>query len=166
MDVRRQWLPDDALLMLRAQGLSLEEIAGVIKDAYDWRPTVSAVSKRLSRAGVWPTYASHRDMIPWRIRPVHNRSPLRRFLQAESRRRQGLPLKRHHKDALKLGNDLIHGPIPLVVSYDERYGFITLVRLPGEDIIRRDPAQPDKSVASEPDDLGVKPGDPADPVPK
>jgi hypothetical protein len=132
-------MPPEKLLELAAAGLSYDQIADENKAREGWRPSKSAVKRKLEALGAAPRNMSHRDLLPWRIAPEHGDSLLRHMLQAESRMRQGAELSETDR-SLVTGLHRILGrrSIPLVVGYDRAIGFYLVLRDEcDDDIIRR-----------------------------
>jgi hypothetical protein len=127
------------LRALFSAGLTYDEIASVNERATGWRPTRSGVTRKFERLGFPPRHASHVDLIPWRIMPEHNSHRFRHMLQAESRKRQGLPLSETDRVLVSLLHDLLFGRgALLVVGYHPKIGFyLTDMDDDDEDIVRR-----------------------------
>jgi hypothetical protein len=137
---RRQWMRESKIVSLFRAGRTLEEIAEANERSEGWKPSRSAVSRKLERMGLeGPPRASHADLLPWKIAPRHNSDMFRRMLQAESRWRQGFTLSKNEEDARSLLNNFLWGRgAPLVVSYNRDIGFYLVRRVDADaDIIRR-----------------------------
>jgi hypothetical protein len=132
------WMSTAKLRSLFAAGLTYDEIAEANERSEGWRPTRAGVARKFERLGFPPRNASHADLIPWRIRPEHRKDRIGYMLQAESRKRQGLPLSESDLTLVSLLHDLLFGRGRfLVVGYDPKIGFYLADRSDeDEDIIR------------------------------
>lgn len=123
------WMDLSGLRELAEEGVYLDEIARVNASITGWKPSKSAVKRKLDALGVPPRNLSHRELIPWKIAPEHNDSILRHMLQAEGRRRQGKELSDSDRSLVKGLNRLTkRNAIPLVVGYDRSIGFYLVLR--------------------------------------
>lgn len=138
------WMDSGKLRELAETGLSYDQIAEENENREGWRPSRSAVKRKLEALGVPPRHMSHRDLIPWRIAPDHSDSLLRHMLQAESRQRQGAELSETDRKLITgLHRILDRRGIPLVVGYDRKIGFYLVLREPFDDDIIRQPCAPE-----------------------
>jgi hypothetical protein len=134
-----RWMTETKLRALFARGLTYDEVAAVNERSEGWKPSRSAVKRKYEAMGMPPRRASHRDLLPWKIKPEHNQSRLRYMLQAESRARAGAELSDKDRILVGLLHDMLSGRGSLlVVGYDESLGFYLADRDDDdEDIIRR-----------------------------
>lgn len=132
------WLSTSKLRALFSAGLTYEEIAEANERATGWKPTRSGVAKKFERLGFPPRNASHVDLIPWQVKPEHNSSRYRHMLQAESRKRNDIPLSDTDRWLTNMLYDLLFGRgTLLVIGYDPEIGFYLTDRTDAdEDIIR------------------------------
>lgn len=133
-----RWMPASKLRTLFQAGLTYDEIADVNERSEGWKPTRSAVARKYQRMGMPPRYASHHELLPWKIRPEHNHDRFRYMLQAEGRRRRGEPMSETDEYLVSLLHNLLYDRgMPLVVGYNEHVGFYLSSQLPTDtDIIR------------------------------
>lgn len=119
-------------------GLTYDEIAERNEVMTGWRPTRGGVLRKFERLGFPKRHTSHTDLIPWTVRPEHNSARLRRMLQAESRKRQGIELTDIERTQVSLLHDLLFGRGKLlVVGYHPDVGFYLTDRTDEDsDIIR------------------------------
>lgn len=135
------WVSTGRLRGWFSMGLTYDEIAQANERATGWRPTRSGVAKKFERLGFPPRHASHVNLIPWRIKPEHNRSRVRHMLQAESRKRQGLPLSETDRVLVSNLHDILMGRgSDLVVGYHPNIGFYYADRDDDDEDIIRAPA--------------------------
>ena len=134
----RVWMSTAKLRAYARSGRTLDEIAALNEGDTGWRPTRSTVSKKLAAIGEEPRHVSRRDLVPWDVKPEHANSRFRLMLQAESRRRSGLPLSKTDTKYVDQLDDLIMGRgTPLVVCYTPAIGFYLADRCESDrDIIR------------------------------
>lgn len=119
-------------------GLTYDEIAEANERAEGWRPSRSSVKYHLDMLNLEPRNLSHKNLIPWKVRPEHNNSELRHMLQAESRSRQGKELSATDRKLVSQLHDHLFGRGRLmVVTYHREVGFGLVPREDcDEDIIR------------------------------
>lgn len=139
---QHEWLPNPALRALAEWGWRNQDIARANRDATGYEPTRSAVTRRLQRIGVPPRHMSHKDLIPWRIRPEHAHERIYYGLQAIDRQRKGLPMSRQDAyRAAALRAALTDRIGPFVVDYrpdiSPEHGFILVPAEPGDTGITR-----------------------------
>lgn len=133
-------MPEAKLKALYVTGLKLEEIAEANFRSEGWRPSKFAVQKRLKAMGAPPRRRSHKNLLPWRIRPEHSSSVLRHALEAESRYRQGAELSESDKRLRSGLQEKLYGRGKLmVVGYHEEVGFYLTERKDYDLDIIRDP---------------------------
>lgn len=135
------WMPDEAIRRFVELGWSNADIAHANEEANGWRPSPSAMSRKIQALGLQAARLHHRALIPWRINPDHKTNPIYYALAAISRERQ------LGKDALSsqdkfrvrwLRDVLTREGAPRVVDYDYRKGWSTpLAKQSDTDIIRR-----------------------------
>ena len=137
-------MSDASLRSLFEAGVEYDDIAAINERQEGWRPSRSGVMRKLERV-VDPEQfplrrRSHKNLIPWKIRPEHSSHRFRYMLQAESRRRVGAELSVTDKKLLSMLNRLLSGGggKPMVIAYDETNGFYLTDRTEGDtDIIRQ-----------------------------
>lgn len=133
-----RWMTKQKFRALVNAGLTYDEIAEVNERAEGWRPSRSSVKYHLDTLGLAPRHASHRDLIPWKVRPEHNTSLLRHMLQAEGRARQGGELSETDRKLVGRLHEMLFGRGKLmVVGYHRDVGFYLIERTDAdEDIVR------------------------------
>lgn len=133
-----RWMPAHKFRALVNAGLTYDEIADINERSEGWRPGRSSVKYHLDTLNLEPRRASHRGLLPWKIRPEHNDALLRHMLQAESRSRQGKELSETDRKLVSRLHELLFGRGKLmVVGYHPEVGFYTTERTDAdEDIIR------------------------------
>lgn len=137
---RPQWMQPAKIRQLYGLGWSNAAIAEANRDETGWRPSRSAMSRKLRDLGMPPRRTRHGDLIPWRINPEHAHDPIYYGLQAISRERQGikLDLLAARSEAKMLRDLLTSGSTPMVVDYDYDKGWrLVRARKTDTDIIRR-----------------------------
>lgn len=143
MAAPQRWLPTAKLHQLANLGFTNMEIARANERATGYKPTSSAVSKKLAKTGYAPRRMSHKDLIPWTVRPEHSHDPIYDGLQAVSRQRQGIKLSSQDQYRARVLTDLLAARGgPFVVDYrpdvDPEHGFIFVRATAADtDIIRR-----------------------------
>lgn len=132
------WMTSAKLRALFASGLTYDEIAEANERSEGWKPSRAAVKRKYEALGMPPRRASHRDLLPWKIRPEHSDSLIRHMLQAESRGRQHKPLTETDRKLTARLHELLFGRGTLmVVTYHPEVGFALVLREDSdEDIIR------------------------------
>lgn len=124
-------------------GLSNTDIAHANEEWGGWRPSDSAVSRKLSAMGLPKRRASHRELIPWRINPQHAHSQIYYALQAVSRRQQKIPLSPQDVWRAQWLRDLLtRNGEPRVVDYDPVDGWRLVRALETDSDIIRHPDSP------------------------
>lgn len=133
-----RWMTEAKLRALFSAGLTYDEIAEANERSENWRPSRSAVMRKYEAMGMPPRRASHRDLLPWRVKPEHNGSLLRHMLQAESRARAGENLSGTDRKLTARLHELLFGRGTLmVVTYHPEVGFALVLREDtDEDIVR------------------------------
>lgn len=133
-----RWMTSAKLRALFNAGLTFDEIALINERSEGWKPSRAAVSRKYTALEMPSRVASHRDLLPWAIRPEHNTALLRHMLQAESRARSGKKLSETDRKLTSRLHELLFGRGKLmVVGYHPEVGFYTTERLDSdEDIIR------------------------------
>jgi hypothetical protein len=140
----RVWMATAKLRAYARSGRTLDEIATLNEQETGWRPTRSTVSKKLLAMGEEPRHVARRDLVPWDLRPEHSTSRFRLMLQAESRRRAGMPLSNTDRKYVDLLDDLLMGRgTPLVVGYNPEIGFYLADRTEDDRDIIREPESED-----------------------
>jgi hypothetical protein len=120
--------------------LTYDEIAQINFRSEGWLPHRSSVLKRLQHLGLPARNASHKDLIPWRVREEHTQDRLRYMLQAESRKRQNLALTESDLRLIDGLHGLLFGRGKLmVVGYHPDVGFHLVERADEDDDIIRAP---------------------------
>lgn len=144
-----RWMPAHKFRALVNAGLTYDEIAEINERSEGWRPVRSVVKYHLDTLGLEPRRMSHRDLLPWKVRPEHNNSELRHMLQAESRVRQNADLSDTDRKLVSQLHDHLFGRGRLmVVSYHPEVGFSLVPREDSdEDIIRRPHSAPSPAVS-------------------
>lgn len=135
-----RWMPANKLRALAAARLTLQEIAEANERSEGWKPSRSAVSVKLREIGFEPRHFTHRDLIPWRVKPVHRDSLIRHMLGAESRARAGGELSETDRKLTARLHELLFGRGTLmVVTYHPgtRSGFSLVLREDSDDDIVR-----------------------------
>lgn len=128
----------DKLQTLADAGLDLAEIAAANERIHGWRPSTSAVSRKLRDLDIAPRRMTQHDLVPWSIRPEHRKQRLRYMLQAESRRAAGREISDNDRRLISLLHDLLFGRGTfLVVTYHPAVGFCLIDWQAGDNIIRR-----------------------------
>lgn len=141
------WPTHTKLRALVNSGRTYDEIAQIVfatEPGWDKPPSRSGVKKKLDALGFPPRNKSHRDLIPWKIKPEHQTAELRHMLEAESRRRQLKPGEQLNE----VDRSLVRGleaylwgrgrQKPMVVAYHPDVGFGLVPREDDdEDIIRQ-----------------------------
>lgn len=148
------WMTETKLRRLFAARLSYQEIAEVNFRSEGWKPDRSTVKRKYEAMGMPPRRPSHRDLIPWRIKPEHNSSVLRHMLQAESRSRNHQSLSDADRRLLDRLHELLWGRgTPMVVTYHPEVGFaLVLADETDTDIIR--PPRTDARLPNVVDEVG------------
>jgi hypothetical protein len=133
-----KWMTSAKLRALFASGLTYDEIAEVNERSEGWKPSRAAVLRKYEAMGMPPRRASHRDLLPWKLRPEHADSVVRHMLQAESRARQHKPLSETDRKLVARLHELLFGRGTLmVVTYHPEVGFAFVMREDSdEDIVR------------------------------
>lgn len=148
------WMTTTKLRALFNAGLTFDEIAEINERSEGWRPSRSAVSKKYKEMGMPSRRASHKNLIPWKIKPEHNNDELRHMLQAEGRARQGKTLSEADQSLTSRLHNLLFGRGQLmVVNYHPEVGFGLVIRQEyDEDIIREPRADryADPGIGAEP----------------
>lgn len=133
------WIPDADIRQFYGLGWSNTVIARANEERTGWRPSRSAMSRKLRALGLPQRRVSHQELIPWRINPDHAHNQVYYALQAISRERHGIPPS--HQDGYRaqwLRDLLTLGGVPKVVDYDYNDGWrIVRARKTDTDIIRR-----------------------------
>jgi hypothetical protein len=126
------------LRALFASGRTYDEIAEANERSEGWKPSRAAVLRKYEAMGMPPRRASHRDLLPWKLRPEHADSVVRHMLQAESRARQHKALSETDRKLIRRLNELLFGRGTLmVVTYHPEVGFAFVLREDAdEDIVR------------------------------
>jgi hypothetical protein len=148
-----RWMTTAKLRALFNSGHTYDEIAAANLRSEGWRPSRSAVKKKLDLLNFPPRNKSHHDLIPWRVRPEHNSSELRHMLQAESRRRQlgpGEQLSDTDRTLVSQLDDHLFGRgRMMVVTYHPDIGFGLVPREDNdEDIVRMPPRRDHDQVSN------------------
>lgn len=138
-----RWMTSAKLRALFNAGLTYDEIAVINERSEGWRPSRAAVKRKYEALGMPARRASHRDLLPWTIRPEHNSQELRHMLQAESRARQGKKLSDTDRKLTALLHERLFGRGKLqVVGYHPEVGFFATDRLDTDEDIIRAPVDP------------------------
>lgn len=128
------------LRALFAAGLTYDEVAEANFRSEGWRPDRSVVKRKYEAMGMPPRNPSHRDLLPWRIKPEHNDSIYRHMLQAESRKRQHRQLSDSDRRLLDRMQEELYGRGQIkVIGYHPDVGFFTARREDWDEDIVRDP---------------------------
>jgi hypothetical protein len=126
------------LRALFASGLTYDEVAEINERSEGWRPSRAAVLRKYEAMGMPPRRASHKDLLPWKLRPEHSDSVVRHMLQAESRARQRKPLTDTDRKLTARLHELLFGRGTLmVVTYHPEVGFALVLREDSDDDIIR-----------------------------
>jgi hypothetical protein len=135
-----RWTHARKLRILAESGLTPDEIASANERITGWRPTPSAVRLRLAALEIERRQPAETNLTPWRIAQPHNRSRFRHMLQAESRRRRGVPSQKDDV-LISLLYDLLFGRGAfLIVGYHRVIGFYLAERETTDTDIVRQPA--------------------------
>lgn len=135
------WMPETKLRFLANARRTYDEIALANERSEGWKPSRSAVKRKLESMGI-TRHDSHRELLPWKIRPEHQGSLWRRMLEAESRARKHGREQISDTDRKLVArlDDLLFGRgKPMVVGYHPAVGFYCTFRTEEEDIIRTAP---------------------------
>lgn len=128
------------LRALYRAGRTYDEIAEANFRSEGWKPSRSAVLRKLQSIDLPPRNADHTDLIPWQVRPEHNASLIRHMLQSESRRRKGIKLNETDKKLIRRLDEVLFGRGTLmVVTYHPETGFAFVMREDEDDDIIRKP---------------------------
>lgn len=134
-----RWMTETKLRALANARLTYDEIALANERSEGWRPSRSAVKRKLESMGLPPRRGTHGDLMPWKVKTEHNRDRLRHMLGAESRaRRGGKPLSDSDRKLVAQLHEMLFGRGKLmVVGYHEDIGFyLTDRKDTDEDIVR------------------------------
>jgi hypothetical protein len=133
-----RWMTAAKLRALYRAGRTYDEIAEANERSEGWRPSRSAVLRKLQSMELPARNSGHKELLPWRVSVEHNGSLIRRMLSAESRRRQGLSLSVTDKKLIRRLDEVLFGRGTLmVVTYHPESGFAFGLREDSdEDIIR------------------------------
>jgi hypothetical protein len=136
-----RWMTETKLRALFSAGLTYDEIAEANERSEGWKPSRSAVKRKYETIGMPPRHASHRDLLPWRLRPEHADALFRHMLQAESRARSGRNLSDTDRKLTARLHEMLFGRGKLmVVGYHPDVGFyltertdddLGIIRAPG-----------------------------------
>jgi hypothetical protein len=143
---RKTWIADAKLRALFNAGVEYDEIARLNEISEGWLPTRSTVKRKLERMGMPPRRKSHRDLIPWTLRPEHSDDRFRHMLQVESRSRAGCEQSDTDRKLISMLQRVLNANgKPLVVGYHPETGFFLANRTADDtDIIRRPKTPGDK----------------------
>jgi hypothetical protein len=153
------WPTHTKLRALVNSGRTYDEIAQIVfetEPGWEKPPSRSGVKKKLDALGFAPRNKSHRELLPWKIRPEHQTAELRHMLEAESRRRQLAPgeqLSDADRSLIRGLESYLWGrggkQTAMVVSYHPEVGFSLVPREDCDEDIIRDPRA---DVYSDPDE--------------
>lgn len=136
-----RWMTSAKMRALFNAGLTYDEIAVINERSEGWRPSRAAVKRKYEALGMPPRRASHRDLLPWTVRPEHNSSLFRHMLQAEARARKGSKLSESDRKLVARLHELLFGRGKLmVVGYHPDVGFYTTERRDDDEDVIRAPA--------------------------
>lgn len=139
-----RWMPTAKLRALAHAKRTYDEIAEANFRSEGWKPSRSAVLRKLESLGIERRYPSHTNLIPWRVAPEHNRSVIRHMLQAESRKRQHKALSETDRKLLSRLDEMLFGRgTPMVVTYHPDTGFALVMREDDDEDIIRVPSSPE-----------------------
>ena len=142
----------EELIQMRDQDMTHQDIADEAYRRTGERVTRNAVTMALRRAGITGTVRRYTDLIPWRVRTIHEHSYHLAMLRFEARRRRELGLTKEQERRLdgwlgRLASASAVAPEGWVVFYkpDSPDGFYLVPREDeDEDIIR----QPDEEATA------------------
>lgn len=133
-----KWMTTAKLRALFAAGLTYDEIADINARSEGWKPSRSGVKQKYEAMGMPPRRASHKDLLPWQLRPEHADSVVRHMLQAESRARQHKPLTDTDRKLTARLHEILFGRGTLMVAtYHPEVGFAFVLREDVDDDIVR-----------------------------
>ena len=133
-----RWMTTAKLRALFSSGLTYDEIAVINERSEGWKPSRAAVMRKYEAMGMPPRRASHKDLLPWTLRPEHSDSVVRHMLQAESRARQRKALSDTDRKLTARLHELLFGRGALmVVTYHPEVGFAFVMREDTDDDIVR-----------------------------
>ena len=130
--------PVEELREMRDRKMTHQEIADEVFARTGERVTRNAVTMALGRAGVKGTVRRYDDLIPWRVKTIHEHNYHLAMLRFEARRRRELPLTEGQQKRLD-GWLASLGRKGVVVFYepDSPEGFYLVPKMENDDIIRR-----------------------------
>lgn len=92
--------PKEELVKMRDQEMTHQDIADEVFRRTGEKVTRGAVTMALRRAGITGTVRRYTDLIPWRVKTLHEHSYHLAMLRFEARRRRELPLTQEQERRL------------------------------------------------------------------